>query len=372
MRAGKILVIVVAILALVGIQDFMAHGENVIRTFFDNLNGRPDHHGAKDIGEFAKQSRSDKIVLPATDIQGLQVVNPRGDIEIRGTEGEEIVIDYTLSVFADKEKQAGEYLAQLCLKQETVNGILSLRLAEPKIREEFIYGVGASYTIAIPRGIAAKIVNSNGKVTGENIVGDLDISNTNGAVSLTDITGDVNVYTRNCDLELGGITGNVKAETAYRGVFIIDVQGNLAIQSNDNYVGIEGVRGQVVIGGRGSRMDVRDVEGSIEAVLEAGKLQAENIEGSVTAEGGYDAEVELEKIAGNMRVNTRYGDIHVELSKEAGYQISADVQRGKIRSRLPLDLQNEGLSQRAVGTLGDGKYRVDLSVEAGNIIIGQD
>ena len=377
MRFNKIFVIVVLILALVGIQDFVVNGEDVITPFFNNLNGDPQAwHG--DYTNLAKKSKSGKIIKPVDDIKRLHIINPQGDgdIEIKGADQNKVTVEYTLSVFAEKETQAISYLDELTLQDKISGGTLTLVLKEPKIRNEYIRDLGINYTIYLPDGISAKIVNNGGSLIAANIKGDLDLNNSNGFMSIRDVIGIVDVETRASELELFKIKGNVNISTFQRDAFISEIEGDLNINSSDGYIDVDNVIGDLTISSNSSRLELRNIEGSIEANQEySGEFRAKNVVGSINVKGSNNADLELAEIKGDIMAQTQSGDVRVELSGwNEGYEISAETQFGKIRTRLPLEIEEVPNEQGHIarGLLGNGEFKLNLEADRGNIIIRND
>jgi len=179
-----------------------------------------------------------------------------------------------------------------------------------------------------------KVENRHDDVDAEKVTGTVDINNPGGEVSLSGIGGEVTVINSKGDVRVSGTSGAVNLTTAYGDVSLEDIKAALDITAR--YADIEGngFHSGVTIKGQNAGVELEDLAGTLLIETSHKPVYVSDSRGPINIQNDL-GEVVLrlaDKPAEDVRIESRQGDIHVELPGQAAFNIRARVTNGSISS----------------------------------------
>ena len=282
------------------------------------------------------------------------------------------MIDYTITVYADTEEQAADYLQKLSVDEEKKEAKLNLSFKEARVRAEYVRSVRVDYEIKMPKGMYNEITNNQGAIVIEEINGDLQLFGTRAPITVKNVTGSLDVTSKFSEFEIININGDIHIKPASGVGYIAGVRGNVDIDNRRCDVLIEDITGNLKAVNHNGNLEVTDLDGGILIESSSGDVRAEEVSGTVEIEQIW-GDIDLENIAGNINASTESGNIRLELLEDdKGYQILATTHGfgDNIRTRLPLAIVDIEEKKEASGVIGNGERTVKLEIRTnGNISI---
>lgn len=122
------------------------------------------------------------------------------------------------------------------------------------------------------------------------------------------------------------------------------------------------VNGRLVVEGTRGRLEASTVNGSVRIVNAGGELEAETVNGSV--------DVELTELGASdeVRISTVNGSVELDLPDDAAMNVKARTTNGRIRSDLPIAM-NEMSRNKLAGQINGGGALLSVSTTNGSIKI---
>lgn len=306
----------------------------------------------------------------------LNVENDYGDIKVYGLKGGCVLdadkgevrvatLEGDLRVLSDSEA--------VILQDIAGNASVEARFSEIDISE--VTGnvtVVSSHKPVKVRGIRGdlKIENRHDDVEVEDISGNVDIDNPGGRISLSGVTGGMKLVNSRGDVKVVDSSGPLVLTTAYGDVTLAGLQSNVEVTSR--HADIEGrelgsdvtIRAQtsaVDLEGPGGNLIIETSQEDVRVVDASGSVNIQNDLGQVTLEFSKSP-------AGDIRIESRQGDIALTLPGDASCVIDARVDSGKILSDFGNPPSQDARGDSVFETeIGQGGPRVNL-LTSGSLI----
>lgn len=192
----------------------------------------------------------------------------------------------------------------------------------------FFGGCRIDYEVAVPEGTAVTVETVSGRISVENVHGELNLSSVSGGVRVSGNSGDVTVDSTSGGIEVTGVEGDLTAETTSGRITAEGTGENVQAASTSGDVDVSGFRagtvtaestsGDVQVGGGFTEAQVTTVSGAIGVVTEDAfdELSLESVSGAIDVrvpEGVYD--VTGESVSGD-----RHVDVDTSTSADASIQ----------------------------------------------------
>jgi len=397
-RMRTMLIATLAVLTLLAVIDLGFADGAMFVGFLDPLVHPKQVQGPPELGpDLPRASRADSLSCDGLPVKELFLDNPLGSIDIVGTDGDEIRVNYDVTVYAKSQAVARAYLAEVQVEPVPVgdNG-LRFSVTEAPLRPETVYYIQVDYRIEAPERLALSIDNGDGDVTvsgfsphtrarhdlwvtdwgwARSVPGAVDIENHGGSLHMADLEGSWSVYLSD---------GHLTAE---------NIKGNLAIALHNGTTSITGSEGFLALEAWGSAGHVSDVAGSVACNLwgryyrsspTSGEFHFDNITGDLSI-NSHHTQIDISGISGFTAVEAAVGDITIRQplgpvevvireadifafldESAANHRISAISEHGRLRiENLPLQVDDQG---RLLGViLGDGENLMRLEATGGDI-----
>ncbi|BAS26111.1 DUF4097 family beta strand repeat-containing protein [Limnochorda pilosa] len=284
------------------------------------------------------------------------IANPRGSIRVTGEDRQDVAIDYTITVFAEKEEQAAAYVGPLRVEAAREGDGISLDVIEPGARPQGVAGISVDYEIRMPRRGRVDLSNAFGSVDVQGVAGPSRVDNQYKETDIRRVEGDWDVHGRFAPVRVAGVGGSLKIDGGYGAAQVSQVAGPVTGGFEFGAVEVEGA----------AALDLKSSYGAV---------QADRIRGPLRLELSFSG-AEIGRLTHDLQVSGRYGDVSVDLDPAApGFRIDAETRGGQLWNRIGA-LQGRAVSRsgdrsRFEAVLGDGSRQLRISLRNGSITLRQ-
>ena len=274
----------------------------------------------------------------------------RNDVQLRAECGKDIEDHYKLSF-----EQSGESLeikVEALYEKETRSRFFGLfRSTSQRFglkSDEYL-----TFTVSVPQDFNPCIKDSRGRVEIRSISGRVEAYNSRGPVTVEGVSGSATVHNSRGPVTLARIEGKLEVNNSRGPINVVDASGDSRLVNS---------RGPIELKNFNGALETCNSRGHIKVTGLEGKIKADNSRGPI--------EVEFcSAPAEDCRLSNSRGDIDLCLPCEMGADLSAQANRGKIASEIPLMVVGEVSKSRLEGRMADGGSRIELTTSRGNIRI---
>jgi hypothetical protein len=319
--------------------------------------------------------------IPSSVTTRIQIQNPRGDVQVAASDGNQIAVISHATVYGGSDDEAQKiFVAHRPRVTVAGNSAVIAVAGADNLR--------SNLTVTVPRSASVTIVTTHGDAAVTGLSGDVDATLSHGDFQADSIGGHVHAHlaSRGGSISAHQIGGDVTAEGVGDDVTFSDIRGQ--VQLNGDYTGdIHLERVEKSIHFHSSRTDFSIADGlpgdlsmdldSLHATQILGKIhlvtRSKDIELSQIfgpAEiTDSDGRVELD-LAGSypVQIKNSKGDIEIAVPPGAGFQVSGQTHNGDIVSDFPLTItgdQNKTVS----GQIGKGGPEISLITDNADLHI---
>ena len=235
----------------------------------------------------------------------LQVINAHGDVEIQGTEEENITVVFVKKIWRRNEELAKEISDKLNM---SVNkGINELTISTN--RNNFkLKNFKTSFRLFIPEGMNVKVKNSYGIVKTYKL-GNTNIINRHGKVIASKIDG--NIFVRNSyeDVEVENVQSDCRIESSHSSLTAKSVKGNTHIIHRYGTIHLEDFSQDVTVEGSHNEVFGQNLSGTVEIENSYEKIILLNA--GPTKIIGNHSYIEINGIDGDLGITDRYSNVRL-------------------------------------------------------------
>ncbi|OGO78639.1 MAG: hypothetical protein A2Y23_10205 [Clostridiales bacterium GWB2_37_7] len=298
-------------------------------------------------------------------INKLTARNSFGDIKLLPYDQAYIKVEAIVTIRYNDEKAVKEYIKdvvkiiegeQTQVYSADYNGINKNEYARAKV----------DYIIYVPSEVYAEIHNSFGDIDAQGVTKDLNISGQNGDVTVKDVGGSVSVKNSFGEIEVKGVGGKLEANNQYGDIDADLINGGADLETGFGELEISNVSGPLIAKNNYGRITAKSIKGDAQIKTSFGNIEASNIEGN-TVINDNNGEIEAKELKGNVEIRNSFGKISYRSSNSDNADIYAKTSFGNIKTDLPLNITKAINDQTAQGKLGDGKYKIEIITNNGEI-----
>ena len=319
---GGLLIAVIISVIVIGVT----HGNVITAKWFGNMDFNPFTLSDENGIEFEKE----KILIPIEDnMDQIQLKNQNGNIFVKSGDVEQIEIETTVYVSKLDQTEAQE------IADGSTVGITSGSTLEIEAKGKEFKNLGLQYKpkmnldITLPKdSIKLVISTQNGKVTVNDLNGNIIAESKNGSVKAENISGDIQLETVNGKLSAKKIDGDAELETTSGSVDVENIKGNLIANST---------------------------AGNIEILQVTGGIHSNTTAGSI--------EITSELVGGDWKLATTAGSIKVFVPEDENFRVEGSTSLGSVSSDFPMTETKKKLE----GTVGTGEFSIEMETTAGSI-----
>jgi len=296
-------------------------------------------------GSQAKAHRQDRLASAIRPNASLGIRTDFGSIAVTGMDTNECRVTAEVTAHAPTEEEAQQILDKVKVVLEPAAEGLMLRVDKPSLGGN--RSVGVSFTVTVPRHTALDCHTSFGSIRVQDIASAVTAHTSFASVTADRVSGPLRLTTSH-----GGIRGDqissdgIVAESSFGSI-------ELTFAPNENNTPDHG------------SLDLRTSYGSITCHQVAhGQVYARTSFGSIHM---YC----LSSAPSDMQLDAATSHGHITCQIPSGYagQVDLDTSFGKIHTERPILVQGKLGQDHLSGTMGEGKGRLSLKTEFGNITL---
>lgn len=278
-------------------------------------------------------------------------------------------------------------------------GTLSLECQSGTVKIEDFKGpidIQAKYsTITVSRVSDSAVVESqSGKLSFDDIQGNLTVNSDYSTLTVSKVMGFVDVTNKSGKIKIKSVDG-VRVDGLYSGIEISSVSGKsnrtIDIKGQSGRLDLVDVVGDVNIDNPYSTMTLRNIRGHVNLESQSARIDANNITGNWKSATPYSTltifgltaqniqirnqsnpvEVELASKPTKVEILNEYGSVALTLPNGFEGNVRLKATYGKVRSNLPIEIEDMGSGAIALGKMGSGGGSMRIETTSGNIKVMQ-
>lgn len=309
------------------------------------------------------------IQHPALGIKTLKI-KALGDVHLTASDGDTIVIDYTVRTFGDSARSAQAYHELIEVIAQPNGETLEVGLLTPPSQR----GIGARvrFNITLPPTIRAEIEGGDGLIEAHGLSQGLAARLSRSSLRATDVRGRVDVEITDGD------------------AWLTSIQGDVMLKHENGRVEVHGLEGSLTIAAQHSTFETSDVAGDVEAQLVRSlgrfhrlmgdlsieslmaRLEASHVTGALWIQGVLSPITLLQPLTA-VTLSSERGNVIVQLD-DKDWRLEVTAQRGSIQTSLPqeYEISHERRinSQSLSAVKGRGEALVRAEVRGANLWVG--
>lgn len=298
-----------------------------------------------------KAEETKEIVIPSAGINSIAVNQPRSDIEITGSDGDQITIRADIQVWADDKDEAEEKLKSLDISTENDSGTLRIKVDGPPWTKKRRAKV--DFQIEMPRDIMAEISSASGDVAVSGLNKGFKLNTASGEISASNCCGEQILSSASGNVECNGCRkATIMINTASGDIDISDVEGEVSLQT---------------------------VSGDLDAAV-SGSLKSQSVSGDMNITGKSVKELKLRTTSGDIcldspmgqetetKIDTVSGDVAIVIKGDPSVSVECGTVSGDIDCEREMsDLRRSGRTLK--GRIGEGQGKLSIKTVSGDIDI---
>jgi DUF4097 and DUF4098 domain-containing protein YvlB len=288
--------------------------------------------------------------LKVTGPVSLDVATGSGNIRVHNGSSDTVKITGHIKtgLFAGNAEEKVRRLEQNPPIEQTGNSIRVGHISDPELRRN----ISISYEIEVPVETQVDSNTGSGEQLIEGLRGPVNASTGSGSVQVNHVAGSVHANSGSGEIEIKDVKASVRAQTGSGSIRAESIAGGMDLETGSGHIsGTQTATGTVRAQTGSGGMDLHGLQGSVDAGSGSGDIEAE---------GNPQA---------RWNVHTGSGSVHLQLAKDAAFELNAHTGSGHINTNHPITVTgNLGRSQ-VQGKVRGGGPLVEVHTSSGNIEI---
>ena len=339
--------------------------------FFNGF-GRPQHDQDQQVLN---------TTVPANAV--IQIQNPRGDISITATDGNAVQVQAHQIAYADSD-EAARKIFDAEKADVTVSG------GNVVVKSNQNNSGRVNLTVVVPKSAQVTVEAGHGDVSAAGLAKGATVTESHGDVHLNDIVGSVQVHfsSDKGDFSAHQVAGDISADGRCNDLTLSEVKGKITVTGDIfGEAHLENLIGGVHLHTSRTDLQFGDLPGDM--TLNDDDLRITEAKGGVRVTT-KSKNVDLSQISGDTYVDTRDGDVSIEMAgpyavdahnssghgdvsltlpANASATIDARTHNGDIISDFPMPSTGDSDDKTARLVVGAGAAKITLSTEVGDVRI---
>ena len=296
---------------------------------------------------------SDEIVERKFNVKSggtLYVKTDRGSIEVTSGNTEEVEVRISAD-FNSLSKE--EFLEDFKVVFDQTGNNISVEGIVDSHWSRRWNNVHIEFVITVPEEYNVELKTSGGKISVENIEGDLDL------------------HTSGSDIRLSNIKGHIEGKTSGGNISVRDIEGEIEVKTSGGGIEIDHVIGNVTAKTSGGSIEINQASGEVRAKTSGGGIEVSEVSGSINAStsGGSVRASFVGQPKNDCSIKTSGGSVKVSLDQDVRVYVDARTSAGKIKSDFEFTDVTRLKKDRVQGEINGGGSELYLRTSAGNIYI---
>jgi DUF4097 and DUF4098 domain-containing protein YvlB len=202
--------------------------------------------------------------LSTEGIHTLKIDSGSGFLKVTGNESlRAIEVKAEIDVKGKSDKDADEYIRKnvvLTLERKGDKAVLV-----SKFKNKLFFGSRAiNLTVNVPKNIHLDVDEGSGKMSIQDITGDIYVNDGSGEIKIENIQGNIKIDDGSGSVSVNDVEGDVSIDDGSGTIDVSGVSGTVVVDDGSGSINIEGVGGDVHIKDDGSgSLSIRDVKGKV-------------------------------------------------------------------------------------------------------------
>lgn len=292
--------------------------------------------------------------------------NDFGSIDLKGSENQEIRIDYTLKVHAEDKNAAEEFIKGLEVIYDLEGEEIRVDLNESQTdTPELINVVEIDYEITIPNDFKTELINKYGQLNMSDLKAELKADNRYGSMLVENIEAAVEVELDYGKSEIYNLASTLDLKTSYSENIIKDVAGEFDLESAYGFTKIENIDSALSYNSRYGGAEITSAA-DIDLNSRYTGISFRDIAGKISADIEY-GEIRLNRIA-DLDLDLKYSDCIIESLRDYElYNYNIQVEYGNIEADF---LEAEEYDNNYLSYQGTrAEYEIEINSEYADVEI---
>lgn len=271
----------------------------------------------------------------STDVKGsphLLLVNRRGNVDLRGTDQQNISAVVQETVWAENEVAARRiadrlkfHLTQDSGQYELASNLDALPHSGRAMRLDMV--------IRVPQSTAAEITVDDGDADVTGLKGDETLTTRRGDVRASNLQGILRVHQTRGATSASSIDGSVEIEGRGGDIAVRDVTGSVTVEGNfSGAARFEDIAQTLRYNSSRTSLTVQKLTGNLS--MDMGNLTANRVGGPFEL-STRDKDILIENFMYNVKIINSNGDVHLQTTTAPMHPIQVDLKKGNITLSLP-------------------------------------
>lgn len=231
-------------------------------------------------------------------------------------------------------------------------------------------GGGATFTLRVPREVAATLESTNGAISLRGLKGVADVRTSNGKVELLEHTGQAVVRTSNASVRAETVQGALEVTTSNGSITASDIQGRAGLRTSNAKVSALRIQGPVTVDTSNGSIRAEALTDDLVAETSNSRVELDDVRGKVdvsTSNGSITAR-SLDGMGRGITLRTSNARITVTLGKAQGELVARTSSHAQVSVAQKTSLQEDrdGTTRAKIGT---GTQRIELTTSHGRIAV---
>ncbi len=213
--------------------------------------------------------------------------------------------------------------------------------------------VRIKFVVSAPREFNVDLATRGGKITVDNLEGEVRSHTSGGSLSFSRIQGPVWGKTSGGSIKLLSCTGTADVKTSGGSITIGEVSGDVIAHTSGGSIRVERAKGNVDVHTSGGGITVEEVAGSIQARTSGGSVKA-----YIAKQPGSDCSLK-----------TSGGSVTVYLADHIAVDVNASASGGRVYTDFPVTIQGEIHKSSLKAKINGGGPELYLHTSGGSIHI---
>ena len=235
-------------------------------------------------------------------------------------------------------------------------------------------------------------VCSSGSIHIDGVGGNLSLNASYSKIKIDKVKGSADIESQSATIRVKS-AGGVSMKAPYSNIFIetvtgsgdpvyvqntsgridiADVSRDIRIDDSYSQITITAVLGNVTVNGNGTTLKGKKITGLFTMKNQYGDIRVEELSASMVEIHNKSNNVEIELLTKPTKLDiiNEYGPVSVSLPDYSG-EVRLKASYGTIKTNLPIEIEEMGGGEIAIGKVGNGNSSMNIKTVSGNIEVRQ-
>lgn len=334
--------------AFAAIPDLGEALHDVGRTISEAFSEREDAEDDREYAFTVEHSLSDEAPLSAGE--RLVLRNPRGSIQVRTWDREEVQVELRVVASAHTEETAKSHSRRVGLGLNRNEGALRVQATGTGSVDEEPCRVSCHFVLRVHPKVTVDLRNAHGQVDVAGLQADARVDARHGRTTLHGIGGDTVLKQRHGEADLRKLGGGLTLDAQHSNVGVKSVGAAATLRLQHSPARVRGVGGSLELSSGHGPVSVRRVGGEARLRLRHSPLEAEALGAGLSADGSHSP-MAVARVGGDVQLTTSHGPVKLtEVGRDAVVRAShSPVAASAVGGKLVLRGARSPLKASAVG-----------------------